>query len=141
MPHSNPPSLPPELFWLTAAALLTSLFWIPYVLNRMVEHGLWGALRNPDPESVMRAPWAQRMLAAHANGVENLVVFAPIVIAAVVAGRTSALTAEAAGAYFWARLAHFVVYSAGVPVLRTLAFTIAWIACVVIALATFGVIG
>jgi uncharacterized MAPEG superfamily protein len=130
-----------ELFWLTASALMTGLLWVPYVLNRMVEHGPWAALKNPSTETAPRAEWAKRMLAAHANAVENLVVFAPLVLAAVSAGRTSGITAAAAEVYFFSRLAHFVVYSAGVPLLRTLAFAAGWAACVVIALATFGLLG
>src|SRR5215468_8783869 len=119
-----------ELFWLTATALMTGLFWIPYVLNRIGEHGPWAALKNPSTETAPRAEWAKRMLAAHANAVENLVVFAPLVLAAVAAGRTSGVTAAAAEVYFFSRLAHFLVYSAGVPFLRTLAFAAGWGACV-----------
>jgi uncharacterized MAPEG superfamily protein len=132
--------LGPELFWLAAVAALTGLFWVPYVLNRMVEHGLWAALRNPNPDDAPRAPWARRMMAAHANAVENLVVFAPLVIAAVLSGRTSAMTAMAAALYFFARLAHFIIYAAGAPVLRTLAFAMGWAACAIFALSIFGAI-
>ena len=33
-----------ELYWLTLTALMTALFWVPYVLNRMVMNGLLGTL-------------------------------------------------------------------------------------------------
>jgi uncharacterized MAPEG superfamily protein len=39
--------------------------------------------------------------------------------------------------YFWARLAHAVVYTLGAPVLRTLAFTVGFAAQVVLVLAIF----
>jgi uncharacterized MAPEG superfamily protein len=35
---------------------------------------------------------------------------------------TSGAVATACGVYFFARLAHYVMFAAGVPVLRTLAF-------------------
>lgn len=130
----------PELFWLTATAALTALFWVPYVLNRMIEDGVWGAIRNPEPDARPKARWAERMMRAHENAVENLVVFAPLVLAAVLGERTSAVTALAAQAYFVARLAHIVVYTAGVPVLRTLAFVTGFAAQATLALAILGVV-
>ena len=129
----------PELFWLTATVALTGLLWVPYVLNRILEHGLWNPLRSAPAELPPRAVWAVRMVAAHQNAVENLVIFAALVLTLVIAHRTTAATAVAAMTYFFARLVHFIVYSAGIPVLRTLAFGVGWVACLKIALAIFGV--
>ena len=42
------------------------------------------------------------------------------------------LTAQAAMAFFWARVAHAVVYIAGWPYVRTLAFVVSWISIAVI---------
>ena len=47
-------------------------------------------------------------------------------------------TALACAVYFWARLAHVVVFWAGIPVLRTLAFTVGFLAQVALVLAVFG---
>jgi len=127
----------PELFWLTAVAALTAILWLPYVLNRLIEVGMWPALRDQPGEA--RSPWAVRMLAAHRNAVENLAIFAPLVLVVVIAHRTSAATAAAAMTYFFARLVHFIVYAAGIPVLRTLAFGVGWVACAKLALAIFGI--
>jgi uncharacterized MAPEG superfamily protein len=44
----------------------------------------------------------------------------------------------ACAVYFWARLAHAVVYTMGVPVLRTLAFAVGFAAQAALALAVFG---
>jgi uncharacterized MAPEG superfamily protein len=38
----------------------------------------------------------------------------------------------AAVSYFFARLAHFLVYTAGIPGARTVAFTVGWLAQIVI---------
>jgi uncharacterized MAPEG superfamily protein len=129
----------PELFWLAAVTVLTAVLWVPYVLNRILEHGLWAPLRRAPAEIPPRAVWAVRMASAHQNAVENLVIFAAFVLVAVIAHRTSAVTAQAAMTYFFARLVHFVVYTAGIPVLRTLAFAVGWLACLRIALVIFGI--
>ena len=125
----------PELFWLVASVLLTATLWIPYIVNRIREHGLWPALRNPDHDERPEAPWADRLMWAHANAVENLVVFAPLVIAVVVLDASGPTTAAAAAVYFFARLAHAVIYTAGVPLLRTVAFLTGWGAQVTLAVA------
>ena len=46
-------------------------------------------------------------------------------------------TVYACAVYFWARVAHLIVYTLGLPVFRTLAFTVGFIAQVVLALAIF----
>jgi uncharacterized MAPEG superfamily protein len=42
--------------------------------------------------------------------------------------------------YFWARLAHVIIYTLGIPVLRTLSFTVGFLAQAVLALAIFKVL-
>jgi uncharacterized MAPEG superfamily protein len=42
--------------------------------------------------------------------------------------------------YFWARAAHLIVYTTGLPVFRTLAFTVGFLAKAVLALAIFGIL-
>ena len=44
----------------------------------------------------------------------------------------------ACAVYFWARVAHTIVYTMGLPVFRTLAFTVGFIAQAVLVLAVFG---
>jgi len=45
-------------------------------------------------------------------------------------GISSETTVLACTVYFWARLAHYLVYTAGIPWLRTLAHAISWV-CIV----------
>jgi uncharacterized MAPEG superfamily protein len=116
-----------EIYWLSLTLGITLLFWIPYVLNRMVVRGVMGTMANPSPSDTPLSPWATRARAAHANAIENLAVFAPAALAVHVLGLGDGLTAAACALYFYSRLAHFLVYTAGVPVLRTLAFTGGWI--------------
>jgi uncharacterized MAPEG superfamily protein len=110
-----------ELASLVQVSTFTGLLWMPYVLNRMVVRGIPATVGYPtDPEPLAR--WAQRLRAAHANAVENLVVFAALVLAAQAAGISTALTAAAGPLYLWSRVAHAVTYTFRVPWLRTLAF-------------------
>jgi uncharacterized MAPEG superfamily protein len=48
------------------------------------------------------------------------------------------MTALACMVYFWSRVAHFVVYTFGIPLLRTLAFAAAFASQVVLALVALG---
>ncbi len=59
--------------------------------------------------------------------VENLPVFAALILVAHVAGEASTATATAAAIFFWARVAHAVIFWFGWPYVRTLAFAVSWI--------------
>jgi uncharacterized MAPEG superfamily protein len=112
-----------ELLYLTLVSALTGLLWLPYILDRVATGGLMDAVgypAAPKPQS----PWAVRLMKAHHNAVENLVVFAALVLAAQAAGVSNAATATACSVYFWARLVHALSYAAGLPWVRTLAFTV-----------------
>jgi uncharacterized MAPEG superfamily protein len=76
--------------------------------------------------------WAGRAIRAHRNMLENLVLFAALVLTAQVAGRTGAMTALGAQLFFWARLAYAVIYVAGVPWLRTAVFAVSIVGLVLI---------
>lgn len=129
-----------ELYWLTMTVLLTSVIFVPYILNRMKEHGIWPALWNPQPDTRPKAQWAERMMRAHANAVENLVIFASLVLALQVAGLSTAATASATMVYFFARFAHVLFYTFAVPLLRTVVFVIGFICQLVLALTLLQVI-
>ncbi len=121
-----------ELYWLTLTALMTALFWAPYVLNRMAVTGLGNTLAGTAPDIGKLSDWAQRASRAHTNAIENLAIFAPIVLVAHALGISNGATRAAVVVYFFARLAHYFVYTAGVPAARTLAFTASWLAQIAI---------
>jgi uncharacterized MAPEG superfamily protein len=127
-----------ELYWLTLTAAMTGLIWVPYILDRIMVRGTMGALANPSPTDTPQSAWAQRMMAAHVNAVENLVVFAPLVLAVQALNIHTAATAFACALYFWSRLAHLVVYTVGIPVLRTLSFAGGFVGQAILVLAIFG---
>ena len=116
------------LAWTTG---LTALFWLPYILARIAKYGLTEALTYR-ADSLPVPAWADRAKKAHYNAVENLVVFAALVLVAHVTGAANAATAAAAVTYFIARLVHYPVYVAGIPFLRTLMFAVGWLSQVCI---------
>jgi uncharacterized MAPEG superfamily protein len=127
-----------ELMWLTLTVILTGVMWVPYILDRIMVRGLMGAMANPSRRDKPQSDWAQRLYFAHTNAVENLIIFAPLVLILDALGHSSTATVIACAVYFWARLAHAIVYTLGVPILRTLAFAVGFAAQVVLVLAVFG---
>ncbi len=127
-----------ELMWLTLTVVLTGLLWVPYILDRIMVRGLMGAMANPSRNDTPQSPWAQRLYFAHTNAVENLMIFAPLVLILDAINHSTMSTVIACAVYFWARLAHVIVYVLGVPVLRTLAFAVGFAAQVVLVVAIFG---
>lgn len=123
-----------ELMSLTAVTVFTALLWIPYILNMILIRGVADAVGYPDNPPPL-SPWAQKMKAAHANAVENLVVFATLVLVANAAGVSSGATVLACQVYFWARVVHALSYTFAVPWVRTLAFVAGFGCQVVLALA------
>ena len=124
-----------ELYWLVLTTAMTGLLWVPYILDRIMVRGTMGAMANPSPNDRPQSAWAQRMNAAHANTVENLVVFAPLVLTAQALNIHTASTAFACALFFWCRLVYVAVYTAGIPVVRTLAFTGGFVAQAILVLA------
>lgn len=116
-----------ELVYLTFVAAFTGLLWIPYILDRIRVQGLSEAVSypsNPKPQS----DWAVRLMKAHSNAIENLVVFSALVLVAHAAGVSNSATATACIVFFWARVVHAVAYTFAVPWVRTLAFAVGFFA-------------
>ena len=116
-----------ELLYLALVTALTGILWVPYIIDRIAVRGLLDAVgypENPKPQSA----WAQRLMKAHANAVENLVVFASLVLLANALGVTGAAIGASACVYFWARLVHVVAYMFAMPWVRTLSFAVGFLA-------------
>jgi uncharacterized MAPEG superfamily protein len=129
-----------EMYWLVLTVAMTGLFWLPYILDRIMVRGLMPTMANPSPGDKPQSAWAQRMMAAHTNAVENLVIFAPLVLMTQLLSIATPTTAFACALYFWSRLVHVVVYTLGIPVLRTLAFAGGFVAQALLVLAIFKLI-
>ena len=110
-----------ELMSLTWVTTLTAIMWMPYILNMIAVRGLVDAVGYPDDPKPL-SPWAAKMKAAHSNAVENLVVFAALVLIANAANVSNEMTVLACQIYFWARLVHLLSYTFAIPWVRTIAF-------------------
>jgi uncharacterized MAPEG superfamily protein len=129
-----------ELFWLTLTVIFTGLLWIPYLVNRYQVRGLSGTMANPSRNDKPHAEWATRLMFAHDNAIENLIIFAPLVLILAEIDYSTTWTVYACAVYFWARVAHLIVYTLGLPVFRSLAFTVGFLAQAVLALAIFKIV-
>jgi len=121
-----------ELMSLTWVTALSAVMWMPYILNTIAVRGLIDAVGYPESPAPL-ANWAQRMKAAHYNSVENLVVFAVLVLIANASGISNDMTVLACEIYFWARLVHLLAYTFAIPWVRTLSFAAGW-ACQIVLL-------
>lgn len=117
------------LFW---AVVLTIGQVLVAVLLAMAEVGLPTLAGNR--EDVAVTGMAARAKRAHMNMLENLVLFAALVLIVQVAGLNNATTALGAQIFVIARLAHAVIYLVGVPWLRTAAWGISVVGLIMIAL-------
>jgi uncharacterized MAPEG superfamily protein len=126
-----------ELTYLTYVALFTALMWMPYTTNLILVRGINDAVGYPaNPKPL--APWAERMKKAHYNAIENLAVFAALVLVAHAAGVSTDGTVLATQVYLWARVAHFLAYTFAIPWVRTLGFVVGVLCQLTIAWAILG---
>ena len=108
----------PELTLLVWAVLLTFVQMLIAVSGATLQVGLPRLAANREGLAPCTG-WAGRAARAHHNMLESLVLFAALVLAAVVAGKTNATTLLGAQIFVWARVAYAAVYLAGIPWLRT----------------------
>ena len=69
------------------------------------------------------------------NMIENMVLFAPVVLLASAAGVSTGNTILGAQIFFFARIVHAVIYLAGWPLIRPLAWTVSLVGIIMVALA------
>ncbi len=108
----------PELMWLLWAAALAFAQMLVAVSGATLQVGLPMLAGNREALPAFGG-WVGRAQRAHYNMLESLVLFAALVLVAVLAGKTNATTLFGAQLFFWARLAYAVIYVAGIPWLRT----------------------
>jgi uncharacterized MAPEG superfamily protein len=108
----------PELMLLVWATLLAVVQAVVAVQGAMMQVGLPALAGNREGMPEIKG-WGGRAARAHRNMIENLVLFAALVLVAVAAGKTNDTTLLGAQIFFWARLAYALVYIAGIAWLRT----------------------
>lgn len=128
-----------DLLYLLASAGLT---WIMILAASFLRNREWTAegARNaagprdhvPDPPVI-----AGRADRAASNMLENLVLFAVLVLVARSAGVEGGRLAPGAAVFFWARVVFFPAYLSGVPYLRSFAWGVSLVGMGMIVAAIF----
>jgi uncharacterized MAPEG superfamily protein len=108
----------PELVWLLWAVALTVAQMLVAVSGATLQVGLPMLAGNREPVPVFGG-WVGRAQRGHQNMLESLVLFAALVLIAVVSNKTNSTTLLGAQLFFWARLTYAFVYMAGIPWVRT----------------------
>lgn len=122
-----------ELTYLVYSVGLTFVLLMIPATTKVLQNGLVIMVGSRDalPEPSVFASRAQR---ASVNMLENMVLFIPLVLAANLAGISNDSTVLGAQLFLTGRLLHAIVYLAGWPWVRTLAWFIAVVGMGMIAL-------
>lgn len=121
----------PELMLLAWAVALTFVQMLVAAHGSASQYGVMPLFGNREGLPPLTG-WAGRAQRAHRNMLENLVLFAALVLIAVTSNKSNATTLLGAQLFLWARLAYAVIYVAGIPYLRTAAWLVSVIGLVLI---------
>ena len=121
----------PELTLLVWAAALALVQAVIAAQGAFMQVGLGTLAGNREGMAEIKG-WGGRAARAHRNMLENLVLFAILVLVAVVAGKTNAMTLLGAQIFLYARVAYAAVYVAGLPWVRTAVWGVSVVGLVMI---------
>lgn len=126
----------PDLWTLVATVGLAVLQVTLASVAAKRQTGMRWAL-GPRDHAIELTGLAARLARAQANLYESLPLFAILVLVAHVAGEADRLTFLGAQIYFWARVAYIPAYASGIPLLRSVVWTIGILGLAVIAAGLF----
>ena len=113
----------PEMMYLVWSVALTFILALIAVNGAMLQVGLPKLAGNREHMPEITG-WAGRAVRAHRNMLESLVLFAVLVLVAQIANVHGAMTLLGAQLFFWGRVAHAVIYIAGIAWARTVAWAV-----------------
>jgi len=125
-------------FYLALSGTWIAIAWVPYILDRFMVRGIMGTFANPSPDLPPQSPWAQRAKAAHAVAVETFAAFGPLAVFASIKLPDDSYPGTLAMTYFIGIFAHYIIYTLGITVLRTLAFLLAALSTLALGLRVLG---
>ena len=128
-------NITPEIYWLVLTITMTSLLWVPHIIQSIFKVGLKTAFLYPDEAAIHYTGWAKRAKLAHSNAVQNLVIFAPLTLLVLALGLSNDMTVLAAVIYFFARAFHYIMHIIAIPLTRTILFLVG-VACQIVMAAT-----
>ena len=121
----------PELNLLMWAVVLTVVQMLVAAQGAMNQVGFMRLVGNREGMPEITG-WGGRAARAHRNMLENLVLFASLVLVAVAWNKTNDATLLGAQIFFWARLAYAVIFVAGIIWVRTAAWAVSMAGLIVI---------
>jgi uncharacterized MAPEG superfamily protein len=116
-----------DLRYLALTALPTAALWIPYNFAQVL-NGPLSPANNVDPTPRPLPLWGADR--TYLNAVERFAPLAALVVVAHVSGKPNAMTAFWSTCLFWRRLAHALVFLLGILYVRTIIFTLGFVAVV-----------
>jgi len=119
--------MPVELKILALGALLLFVYIFTATRFKTAQYGRDWNVSARDQELPPPNPVAGRTIRAQANFLETFPIAIIALLGVVVAGRTSQWTALGGWVWLGARLVYLPLYAAGVPVVRTVVWTIGMI--------------
>ena len=127
-------------FYTGLSAVWIAIAWVPYLLDRIMVRGLVGAMANPSSDLAPQSDWAVRAKAAHVVAIQAFSAFAPLAILAMIRIPEDGYPNILAMTFFIGIFAHYVIYAIGIPVLRTLSFSLAALSTLALGLRVLGFI-
>jgi uncharacterized MAPEG superfamily protein len=121
----------PDLFLLLLAVVLTFAQMLVAVIGATLQVGLLTLAGNREGMPPLTG-WAGRAQRAHRNMLESLVLFAILVLIAVLTNKTNAATLFGAQLFVGARVAYAAIYILGIPWLRTAAWFVSMLGLLLI---------
>ncbi len=113
-----------DLWMLVFAVLLQWALILAASLPKILANGMEWAVGNRETDGVEVSPVAGRVKRTSDNMAENLILFSALVLVAHVSGEADDLSARGAQVFLGARVVHAIIYIAGIPVGRTLAWVV-----------------
>lgn len=98
-------------FYTSLSAIWVAIAWVPYILDRIMVHGIAGTMANPTPSLAQQSDWAMRAKAAHGVAIQALSAYAPLAILAMIRIPEDGYPGILAMTFFIGIFAHYIIYT------------------------------
>lgn len=130
-------AMPTEIMILAWGVILLLVQLVLQTLATVGELGLGYAFSPRDEGRKVKNVYGARISRAFYNLLETFPVFVALALALVATGKDGGLGATGAHVWFWSRIVYVPVYAFGIPVLRTLVWTVSVIGLLLMLIALF----
>lgn len=119
---------------LTMLCASVALLFVLVIIQASAGANAQGALTMANNRDNLGPPsvWQARTKRVVDNHREGLILFAPLILVAALTNTSSELTLYGAQMFFYSRVAHAIIYLAGWPYVRPIAWTIGMIGIIMI---------